>query len=77
MVARLEDIKKDLHDLRDEVRVTQQSLVGRGEWQQRNAHVDTRLDALEGSKSRTWTVVAVIVAGLSLVVTVGLAIAGN
>lgn len=45
VIARFDDLRGAFEDLRDEVREARQSVVSRGEWGQRNAHVDTRLDS--------------------------------
>lgn len=44
VVARLDDLRTDMRAMREEVRKGQETSVSRGEWGQRNAHVDSRLD---------------------------------
>lgn len=46
VVARLDDMRSDFNSLREEVRKSSENYVSRGEWGQRNDHVDTRLNSL-------------------------------
>jgi hypothetical protein len=46
VVARLDDLRADMQSMRDEIRKSSENAVSRGEWGQRNAHVDTRLSSL-------------------------------
>lgn len=46
VVSRLDDLRTDFAELRGEVRTSTEQSVSRGEWGQRNAHVDTRLASL-------------------------------
>lgn len=81
VVARLDDLRQDVAGLRNELHASQSENVSRGEWGQRNAHVDTRLDALgreigdlrtEVRSARapwwTWATVLCAVAGVLLAV---------
>lgn len=42
VVARLDDLRTDMHAMREEIRKAQQNSVTRGEWALRNEHVDSR-----------------------------------
>lgn len=44
VVARLDDLREDMKALRAEVRSSTSSVVGRGEWTQRNNLVDGKFD---------------------------------
>lgn len=46
VVARLDDLRTDVQGLRNELHKSNENNVGRGEWSQRNNHVDTRLNSL-------------------------------
>lgn len=46
VVARLDDLRADMQSMRDEIRKSSENAVSRGEWGQRNQHVDTRLNSL-------------------------------
>ncbi|ACV09821.1 hypothetical protein Jden_2184 [Jonesia denitrificans DSM 20603] len=46
VVARLDDLRADMQSLREEVRKSSENSVTRGEWGQRNQHVDTRINTL-------------------------------
>lgn len=46
VVARLDDMREDIADLRRAVEDSSRDKVTRGEWAQRNEHVDTRLQNL-------------------------------
>lgn len=74
VVARLDDLRTDVASMRREVREAGASMVGRGEWGQRNAHVDTRLGTLgrevgelrrdvESRRAPWWSTLAVTLAG--------------
>ena len=42
VVARLDDLRRDVRSLRDELIATRRDFVTRGEWVTRNEHVDSR-----------------------------------
>ena len=74
VVARLDDLRGDVAGLRREVRDAGTQMVSRGEWGQRNAHVDTRLSTLgrevgdlsrdvESRRAPWWSTLAVALAG--------------
>ena len=44
VVARLDDLRTDMHAMREEIRKAQQNSVSRGEWALRNEHVDSRFN---------------------------------
>ena len=44
VVARLDDLRDDVKGLREELRASTANVVSRGEWVQRNAHVDGKFD---------------------------------
>lgn len=44
VVSRIDDMRLDLADMRREFRESTRAAVSRGEWDQRNRHVDARLD---------------------------------
>lgn len=78
VVARLDDLRTDVAGLRDELRTAQTMVVSRGEWGQRNAHVDTRLGNLgrevsdlrrdvESRRAPWWSTLAVALAGAGFV----------
>ena len=76
VVARLDDVREDITMLRAEVAASRQDVVTRGEWQQRNAHVDSRLTGqgreigdlrteLHSRRAPWWAVASAVVAGLA------------
>lgn len=78
VAARLDDVRTDIAEMRTEVRQAAQHAVSRGEWGQRNEHVNSRLQELgrEIGQLRTelasrrapwWSVAAVLVAAAALV----------
>lgn len=79
VVARLEDVRKDIDQLRADIRATIDSNVPRGEWMQRNLYVDgmlaaqgreiAQLRAEVAAKRTPWPAVAGAITGaLSLIV---------
>ena len=42
VVARLDDVRGDLRAMRSELAASRADMVSRGEWEQRNRHVDSR-----------------------------------
>lgn len=46
LLARLDALREDVGELREDIRLAVQNTVPRGEWAQRNEHVDTRLNGL-------------------------------
>lgn len=73
VVARLDDLRQDFAEMRTEVRQASDQSVSRGEWGQRNAHVDTRLNSLgrevgdlrkdiESRRAPWWSTWAVVLA---------------
>lgn len=45
VVARLDDLRNEFQSVRAEIRASAANVVGRGEWVQRNQHVDGKFDA--------------------------------
>lgn len=45
VVSRIDDLREDIAQLRAEATSNRDTLVSRGEWGQRNQHVDTRLNS--------------------------------
>lgn len=77
VVSRLDDLRKDFSDLREELRRTHEDKVSRREWIQRNDHVDSKFDThskdiseikqeMASKRAPWWSFAAVIVAGLAL-----------
>lgn len=46
VVARLDDLRTDMQNLRTEISGQRAEVVARNEWMQRNAYVDSRIDGL-------------------------------
>lgn len=78
VVARLDDLRGDVAGMRREVREAGAAMVSRGEWGQRNEHVDTRLSALgrevgdlrrdvEARRAPWWSTAAVLLSTGALV----------
>lgn len=77
VVARLEDLRKDFSELREELRRSHEDKVSRREWIQRNDNVDQKFMAqgreiseikqdIASRKAPWWAFAAVVVAGLAL-----------
>lgn len=88
VVARLDDLRTDMQNLRSEISGQRAEVVARNEWMQRNAYVDSRIDGLGtdiselktdlASRRAPWWsvgafVVSVITVGFVIVETVVLA----
>lgn len=78
VVARLDDLRTDFAAMRTEVRQAAGECVTRGEWGQRNQHVDTRINSLgrevgdlrkdiDSRRAPWWSVFAVTLAAAGLV----------
>jgi hypothetical protein len=74
VVARLDDMREDFAGLRRSVEASASEKVSRGEWGQRNQHVDSRLAGLgreigdlraqlQAKSAPWWSVLAVVIAG--------------
>lgn len=77
VVSRLDDLREDVQELRSEVRKAREDAVSRGEWGQRNNHVDSRLNGLgrevgdlradlNSKRAPWWSVASIAVAALAL-----------
>lgn len=88
VVARLDDLRADFRGLRDEVRQQHTDVVSRGEWLQRNAYVDGKLDDqakditelrsdLSKRTPQWWMVVPAVVAAASLALTFIITLSGR
>lgn len=78
VVARLDDLRQDVQGLHTEVQASRTEYVSRGEWGQRNIHVDSRFDAhgreiaqlrtdVQSRRAPWWSVASILVAGAALV----------
>lgn len=77
VVARLDDVRGDLRDLRTELTTHRTEMVSRGEWEMRNRAVDSRFDnqgreiaELKAARAPWWSWASVTVAGLAFAWTV-------
>lgn len=72
VVARLDDLRTDMANLRSEIGSQRNEVVARNEWLQRNAYVDSRIDGLgtditdlktdmASRRAPWWSVVAVVI----------------
>jgi hypothetical protein len=78
VIARLDDVREDIAQLRDAITTSSAEKVGRGEWIQRNQHVDSRFQQLgrEVAQLRTelaarrlpWPAVAAVVVSIATLV---------
>jgi len=77
VVARLDDVRGDFAQLRQEVLSSRADTVARGEWRQRNDHVDSRFAAqgreigdlradVNGRRAPWWSVGAMVVSAAAL-----------
>ncbi|MPT14035.1 MAG: hypothetical protein E2601_03870 [Microbacterium sp.] len=72
VVARLDDVRSDIRDLRGELTSHRTEMVSRGEWEMRNRAVDSRFEhqgrevaELKAARAPWWSWASVIVAGLA------------
>lgn len=78
--ARLDDIKQDIVELRDDQRIANRQSVSRNEWEQRNNYSDSKFSSLgreigdlrteiNSKRAPWWTWVTVLLAGASFIYT--------
>ena len=77
VVARLDDVREDIRDLRTDLSAHRTEMVSRGEWEMRNRAVDSRFDnqgreiaELKAARAPWWSWASVLVAGAALIWTV-------
>lgn len=77
VVARLDDVREDIRDLRTDLSSHRTEMVSRGEWEMRNRAVDSRFDnqgreiaELKAARAPWWSWASVLVAGAALIWTV-------
>lgn len=73
VVARLDDVREDIRDLRTDLSTHRTEMVSRGEWEMRNRSVDSRFEnqgreiaELKAARAPWWSWASVIVAGAAL-----------
>ncbi|UUE19897.1 hypothetical protein [Microbacterium sp. J1-1] len=69
VVARLDDVREDIRDLRTDLSAHRIEMVSRGEWEMRNRAVDNRFDSqgreiaeLKAARAPWWSWASVLVA---------------
>lgn len=69
VVARLDDVREDIRDLRTDLSTHRTEMVSRGEWEMRNRAVDNRFDSqgreiaeLKAARAPWWSWASVLVA---------------
>lgn len=73
VVARLDDVREDIRDLRTDLSAHRTEMVSRGEWEMRNRAVDNRFEnqgreiaELKAARAPWWSWASVVIAGLAL-----------
>lgn len=73
VVARLDDVREDIRDLRTDLSAHRTEMVSRGEWEMRNRAVDARFDnqgreiaELKAARAPWWSWASVLVAAAAL-----------
>lgn len=73
VVARLDDVREDIRDLRSDLSTHRTEMVSRGEWEMRNRAVDSRFESqgreiaeLKAARAPWWSWASVLVAGTAL-----------
>lgn len=73
VVARLDDVREDIRDLRTDLSSHRTEMVSRGEWEMRNRAVDSRFDnqgreiaELKAARAPWWSWASVLVAVAAL-----------
>jgi len=74
VLERIDNLTKTVEDLKNEIHSDRADKVTRREWQLETAATNRRLESLEDSKARGWTVAAVVLSGLAIVASVALAL---
>lgn len=74
VVARLDDVREDIRDLRTDLSSHRTEMVSRGEWEMRNRAVDSRFDnqgreiaELKAARAPWWSWASVLVAAAALI----------
>ena len=73
VVARLDDVRGDIRDMRTEATAHRTEMVSRGEWEMRNRAVDSRFDnqgreiaELKAARAPWWSWASVLLAAFAL-----------
>lgn len=72
VVARLDDVREDIRDLRTDLSTHRTEMVSRGEWEMRNRAVDARFEnqgreiaELKAARAPWWSWASVVVSALA------------